>query len=168
MHGMSTEQSVVLVPSRHIEWSAMAARMADCLNAQVPGAQIEHIGSTSVPDLPAKNVVDLLIGVTIERVPDVARQLASAGFDLEGQLPHHCWLSFPARSARTYVLHVVEVDGIAWRNRIVFRELLRRDESARHRYLAVKLAAAREAGGWDDYTRSKDAVVAGLLAENAP
>lgn len=84
MHGMSTEQSVVLVPSRHIEWSAMAARMADCLTAQVPGAQIDHIGSTSVPDLPAKNVVDLLVGVTIERVPDAARQLASAGFDLEG------------------------------------------------------------------------------------
>lgn len=51
---------------------------------------------------------------------------------------------------------------------IAFRDLLRRDEAARAKYLEVKLSAARVAEGWDDYTRSKDAVVAGLLADNVP
>ncbi|MDK1329015.1 GrpB family protein [Arthrobacter sp. zg-Y1143] len=60
---MSEQQPVVLVPSRYSEWVAMPAEMAVRIRRQVPDAQVEHIGSTSVPDLPAKDVVDLLVGV---------------------------------------------------------------------------------------------------------
>ncbi|MCC9204423.1 GrpB family protein [Arthrobacter sp. zg-Y769] len=141
--------------------------MAARLRTQVPGARLEHIGSTSVPGLAAKDVVDLLIGVEENRVAEVAAELAADGFDLEGELPGHCWLSYPARASRRYILHVVEFDGVPWRRRIGFRDLLRRDESARARYLEAKLEAAREAQGWDDYTQFKTPVVAGLLAQDA-
>lgn len=163
---MSIGQRVVLVASRYVEWETAFAEMADIIHGHLRDSKIEHIGSTAVPDLPAKDVVDLLIGVEAGRVLDVTRQLASEGFDHEGGHPHHCWLSFPSRSDRKYVLHVVEFDGVAWQRRIAFRDLLRRDEAARAKYLEVKLSAARVAQGWDDYTRSKDAVVAGLLADN--
>lgn len=163
---MSNDQPVVLVPSRYDEWAAMAAQMAARLRRDVPGSQVEHIGSTSVPDLAAKDVVDLMMGVDPDRVAGVARQLAAVGFDLEGELPHHCWLSFPSRAHRTYVLHVLELDGMAWRNRTRFRDLLRSDEAARATYLAAKIAAAGQASGWDDYTQAKTPVVSGLLADD--
>jgi len=160
---MSPEQQVFLVPSRHDEWAKMAATMINKISTQVDGAHIEHIGSTSVPDLPAKDVVDLLVGVDAGRVLAVSRQLASLGFDMEGQLDHHCWLSLPDRSERAYVIHVVEYDSRAWNRRIQFRDLLRTDADARHEYLQTKIASAREAQNWDDYTQSKTSVVSNLL-----
>ena len=161
---MSEQASVVLVPSRHAEWARMAAAMAGRIRGLVPDAQVEHIGSTAVPGLPAKDVVDLLIGVAADRIPDTVAQLAAAGFDLEGERPGHAWLSWPSRSARTHVLHVVETGGTAWTRRVAFRDLLRRNPQARERYLAAKRAAAAGSAGWDDYTQAKTPVVSELLA----
>lgn len=160
---MIPEQPVSLVPSRHSEWAKMADEMMEKIHEQVSGAHLEHIGSTAVPGLPAKDVVDLLVGVESDRVLAVAQQLASVGFDLEGELDHHSWLSFPTRSARAYVIHVVEHESRPWHRRISFRDLLRSDENARAEYLQTKIDAAHSAKNWDDYTQSKSSVVANLL-----
>lgn len=157
------QQAVRLVPSRHEEWLLRYTEMAGCLAALLPGAHLEHIGSTAVPGLPAKDVVDVLVGVDATRVVEVAHRLRDAGLDLEGELTHHCWLSAPDRRARTLVVHVVEHGGRAWTRRLTFRDLLRRDADACERYLRVKEAAARGSAGWDDYTQAKTQVVADLL-----
>ncbi|WP_164745297.1 GrpB family protein [Georgenia faecalis] len=161
---MPTEQRVALVPSRPEEWARRFAEMSAWLSALVPGAPIEHIGSTAVRGLPAKDVVDLLVGVDAGSVVPVSRQLAAAGLDLEGERDHHCWLSAPSRHARTHVVHVVELGGHAWTRRVAFRDLLRQDPDARETYLAAKRAAAAGTPGWDAYTQAKTQVVAELLA----
>lgn len=157
------QQGVVLVPSRHEEWRRRYAETAGELAALLPGAHLEHIGSTAVPGLPAKDVVDVLVGVAAAEVVEVAHRLRAAGLDLEGELAHHCWLSAPDRRSRTCVIHVVEHGGRAWERRLAFRDLLRRDAGARERYLRVKEAAARDTSGWDEYTRAKTQVVSDLL-----
>lgn len=161
---MTLPPPVVLVPSRYTEWVALAAEMAAGVRRLVPGVQIEHIGSTSVPDLAAKDVVDLLVGVSADGIARTAQDLAAAGWDLEGGLPGHSWLSYPSRAERKYVLHVVEYKGRPWERRIAFRDLLRADGAARARYADAKLAASKKAAGWDDYTQSKTPVVTELLA----
>lgn len=161
---MKPEQPVFLVPSRHLEWATMATEMMNTIRESVQDARLEHIGSTSVPGLPAKDVVDLLMGVAVDRIQAVSHQLASIGFDLEGELGHHCWLSLPSRSARAYVIHVVEHGSRPWNRRVAFRDLLRTDESARSRYLQTKIDAAKATRTWDDYTQSKTNVVANLLS----
>lgn len=157
---------VVLAASRYTEWVALAAEMTGGIRRVVPEAHIEHIGSTSVPDLVAKDVVDLLAGVSSDRIEKTARDLAADGWDLEGELPGHSWLSYPSRTSRQYVLHVVEFEGRPWARRIAFRDLLRADGNARTKYVEAKLAASREAASWDEYTQSKTPVVTELLAEN--
>lgn len=137
--------------------------MAARLQGLLPEAAIEHIGSTSVPDLPAKDVVDLLVGVELTAVPIASHRLAEAGFDLEGELPHHSWLGYPNRDDRQFVIHVVEYRGRAWQRRLDFRDLLRRDSDARRRYLDVKIASAATSENWDVYTQSKSSVVTSLL-----
>lgn len=163
---MKADQPVFIVPSRHSEWTQMATEMISSIREQVTGVHLEHIGSTAVPDLPAKDVVDLLVGVEAARVQVVALQLAAGGFDLEGERDHHCWLSFPSRSARTYVIHVVEHGSRQWNRRIAFRDLLRSDRNARDRYLQTKLEAAKSTNNWDDYTQSKTSVVSSLLSSS--
>ncbi|TLP92360.1 GrpB family protein [Nesterenkonia salmonea] len=164
---MEAEQPVFIVPSRHSEWNQMATEMMSTIRERVTGAHLEHIGSTAVPDLPAKDVVDLLVGVDAARVPAVARQLGSDGFDLEGERDHHCWLSFPSRSAREYVIHVVEYENRQWNKRIAFRDLLRSDANARDQYLNAKISAAKSTSNWDDYTQSKTSIVSTLLDNNS-
>ncbi|WP_104161269.1 GrpB family protein [Arthrobacter sp. ZGTC212] len=164
---MTPDQPVFLVPSRYSEWTGMAAEMMDKIRQQVHGVHLEHIGSTAVPDLPAKDVVDILVGVEADRVSSVSRHLATIGFDLEGERDRHCWLSHPSRSSRSYIVHVVEFESLPWCRRISFRDLLRSDESARTEYLHTKVRAAEAARNWDDYTQSKTSVVSNLLSGSA-
>lgn len=160
---MSLEQGVILVPSRHEHWSALATKMITKLDSLVPDAAIEHFGSTSVPGLQAKDIVDLLVGVEKSRILDVSHRLRSAGFDLEGEYAHHSWLSYPTRAERIFIVHVVEFEGVAWRRRIAFRDLLRGDEAAREKYLRAKIASRQSTDNLDDYTQSKTSIVRELL-----
>lgn len=129
-----------------------------------PHARIEHIGSTAVPGLPGKDVVDVMLGVDRQLVDDTVVALSTGGFDVEGQRAGHGWLSWPHRCARQVVVHVVALDGSQWNDRLAFRDLLRTDPGARARYLAVKRAAAADSTGWGDYTAFKAPVVTELLS----
>lgn len=161
---MASAQRVTLVDSEHEEWARSAAEMAVDLSAILPRAKIEHIGSTSVPGLSAKPVVDLAVGVASDEVALSTRKLVSHRFDVEGERAGHAWLSYPDRSARAFVIHILEFQGEQWRNRLRFRDILRTDEHSREKYLAVKEEAAASADGWGEYTRAKASIVSEILA----
>lgn len=160
---MSESQPVILVPSRFAEWADRYSSVTVTIAKVLPAARVEHIGSTAIPELPAKDVVDVLVGVDAVHLQDAADALAAAGFDLEGSKPGHCWLSAPDRSRRECVVHVVVSDSSEWEARIAFRDLLRSDPGARAEYLATKVAAAAAALGWADYTAAKYPTVSRLL-----
>lgn len=160
---MAQDQRVRLAASSYETWSHMAQQMTVRLLRIVPEAAVEHIGSTSVPGLPAKPVVDLAVGVPADEIAEVSRLLVEQGFDLEGTQPQHSWLSYPQRSARQFVVHVLEHQGRQWSRRLLFRDALRADESARDRYLEVKREAAASSANWDEYTQAKTDVVHAIL-----
>lgn len=160
---MAQDEQVRLADSRFDAWSEMARQMTNRLLEVVPQATVEHIGSTSVPDLPAKPVVDLAVGVPADQIADVTQSLVEQEFDLEGEQPQHSWLSFPGRTARQHVVHVLEYQGRLWQRRLLFRDILRADGVARSRYLEVKREAAASSANWDEYTNAKTAVVRSIL-----
>lgn len=170
---MTHDQRVRLVDGSFETWSEMAQQMTACLRQLVPHATIEHIGSTSVPSLPAKPVIDMAVGVGAEAIGDTTQLLVQQGFDLEGEKPRHSWLSFPDRTARKYVIHVLEDQGRQFQRRLLFRDTLRNNPNARRRYLEVKRKAAEESADWDEYTHAKtetvheilDAAVSGVTLE---
>lgn len=157
------DAAVVLVPPRPDEWARRFGDAADAVARVLPHVRVEHIGSTAVADLPAKDVVDVLVGTGPGDVREAATSLSGAGFELEGDRDHHCWLAWPDRRSRTVVVHVVEVDSPSWTRRLAFRDLLRRDPAARRRYLEIKLEAAAPGDGWMHYTQRKAAIVAHLI-----
>lgn len=133
------------------------------LQELLPSASIEHIGSTAVDGMIAKDVVDVLVGVAPDGVSDSVRVLLDAGFDCEGQRSGHAWCSWPSRRSRSSVIHVVDFDGAQWRARLAFRDVLRREADARDLYVRVKKNAAVQANGWGDYTAAKADVVREIL-----
>lgn len=156
---------VLLVPSRFSEWRDRYATVQQALGGVLPAAVLEHIGSTAVPELPSKDVVDVLIGVTDEgQIVASAATLAAESWDLEGHRDGHAWFSWPRRTERRAVAHIVVHGGDQWNDRVDFRELLRAHPTARDAYLAAKRDAAREASDWGDYTAKKAEVVFSLLA----
>ncbi len=165
---------MALVDARPDDWArrftALALRVRSALGADV---SIEHIGSTAVPELPAKDVVDALVGVPLTKIDSAGQTLAAAGFVVEGRRDGHVWLSQHREGRRESIVHVVEAQGRRWERRLTFRDLLRRDPEARETYLAAKRAAAESHSSWDAYGTAKADTVQRLLAsvetsEHAP
>ena len=133
--------------------------------ASVPDVAIEHVGSTSVPGLAAKPIIDCDIIVSESEVAAASKVLISLGFMPLGELgiPQRWAFGEPARLAgtNTYVI----VDGcLSLRNHLGVREVLRADAALRDEYAAVKRDAGARAANIDEYGQLKGPVVQKILA----
>jgi GrpB-like predicted nucleotidyltransferase (UPF0157 family) len=133
--------------------------------AAVPVVAIEHVGSTSVPGLAAKPVIDCDIVVAEAYVTAASKVLVSLGFAPVGQLgiPLRWAFSEPARlsGTNTYVV----VDGcLSLRNHLAVRDVLRADLDLRDEYAAVKRNAGARAANIDEYGQAKTSMVQKILA----
>ncbi|GAA4376279.1 GrpB family protein [Nocardioides caricicola] len=113
----------------------------------VLGVPVHHIGSTSVPGLPAKPIIDMLAVVEDrDQVDLVAVEAAGWRHAPEPGDEEQRKLSFchPTVEHRTHHLHVVEYSSEGWRDWLLFRDYLRehRDEAERYAALKRELAAA--------------------------
>lgn len=131
----------------------------------IPVAVVEHIGSTAVPGLSAKPIIDIMIGS--ERVPPPvawSEILATLGYEALGEagVPERWYFRLRATPFRN--VHVVEQDGAHWVKNLAFRNYLRRSPEAAREYESAKHAAIM-AGATTlvAYSRAKRAVVEDLL-----
>lgn len=127
---------------------------------------IEHIGSTAVPGLAAKPVIDLMAPVStldasrpaIEVLPRVGYQY----FPYKPDVMH--WFCKPSAAFRTHHLHLVPMGSTLWRERLVFRDALRRDPALADEYAALKRAlAVRFRFDREGYTDAKSGFVRRVL-----
>jgi GrpB-like predicted nucleotidyltransferase (UPF0157 family) len=116
---------------------------------------IEHIGSTAVPDLCAKPIVDVLVGLRdLEISDDDVEEMRALGYQYLGEygLPERL---FFRKEPRTHHVHVVAHGGEHWDRQLTFRDALRTDEEERHRYAEFKRRLAAEGHPRDVYTGLK-------------
>jgi GrpB-like predicted nucleotidyltransferase (UPF0157 family) len=122
---------------------------------------VEHIGSTSVPGLAAKAIVDIV--VTVEDITadeDYLDPLIEAGYELRVREPGHRLVRTPARDVH---MHVLEQDDPAFDEYILFRNHLRSDADDRLLYESTKRALLIE--DWDDmnsYAEAKTEVITAI------
>jgi GrpB-like predicted nucleotidyltransferase (UPF0157 family) len=107
---------------------------------------IEHIGSTEVPGLPAKPVIDLMIGVadTATRVM-LIEPLQRAGYVHRDSDVISGRLHFKrddAHGLRTHQASVCAMGGVFWREHLAFRDTLRADAALREAYLRLEQSLA--------------------------
>lgn len=141
------------------DWVGDAERIiAKLRHGTDTGLRIDHIGSTSVPGLPAKDVIDLqLIVADLPAAQRLAPRLSALGFpgtelyDHLGEAGSEAkWFHANTDPGRAVNLHVRTADSVGARFALAFRDLLREDEGERERYLGLKrelVARAREHGG---------------------
>lgn len=111
---------------------------------------VQHVGSTAVPDPPAKPVLDIAIAVaTFDSMPELAERLTRIDYFYRGDHGDAGGYLFVAESSpdiRTTHVHVVEHSGEQWRNYLLFRDLLRNSPATRKRYAELKKELAPSAG----------------------
>jgi GrpB-like predicted nucleotidyltransferase (UPF0157 family) len=133
-------------------------------SADVPFVAIEHVGSTSVPGLAAKPVVDCDIVVEGQHVEDACAVLIRLGFVPLGELgiPQRWAFKEPAGWPRTHTYVVVD-GALSLRNHLAVRDVLRSDRALRDEYAEVKVRVGATATDIDEYGRGKNAVVQKIL-----
>ena len=139
------------------------ARLADALGEHF--VDIQHIGSTSVPGLGAKPILDIIIAVRTLAEADrfCIQPVVALGYEyvkaFEAETPHRRYFrksDAGAPAVRTHHIHLVEINSQWWVDHLLFRDYLRADPEARRTYEAHKRQLAeREWNVSNDYAEAK-------------
>ena len=143
------------------EFMAERALLLEVLAPWLAGP-IEHIGSTAIPGLRAKPVIDIMAPVQSLDASRVAiPALAPLHYQYWPYKPDVMhWFCKPSDDHRTHHLHIVPIHSDLWRARLAFRDRLRSDPVARAQYLALKNElAARNRDDREAYTEGKTELV---------
>ena len=131
---------------------------------------VQHVGSTSVPGLMAKPILDLVIGVReLNDLDPYVEKLAQADIrevlqDLPGQ--RLFVMGDFAADTRTHHIHAVVWNSAAWKNYVRFRDYLRAFDEKRAAYEAKKRElAAMYPANRQAYTEGKAELIGKLLEE---
>ena len=134
-------------------YAAETARVNDAIGEWLVG--IEHVGSTSVPGLAAKPVIDIMPGLrSLGNSPHIVRPLQKLGYQYfpehENVMPERRYFALPAsdehRGRRRFHLHIVETTSAFWRRHLAFRDHLRAHPETAGEYAALKHRLAAEYG----------------------
>jgi GrpB-like predicted nucleotidyltransferase (UPF0157 family) len=109
---------------------------------------LQHIGSTAVPGLIAKSVIDIMIGVRGWPPPEkLLAGLTGLGYENLGEAGVPARIYLRRRADRQFNAHVVERNGAHWTNNLALRDHLCADAAAREKYATAKIAALTRSGG---------------------
>ena len=166
---LGLESGTVRVVAHDSRWAELyleeEKRLRHALGA-LPLA-LEHVGSTSVPGLAAKPIIDILAGRDAAIPPlTFVPAIESVGYEHRGEngLPGREF--FRRGSPRSYHIHLVIIDSALWRHHIAFRDRLRADPALAAEYAALKLSLAeRFPRDREAYMDGKDAFIRGAIAD---
>jgi GrpB-like predicted nucleotidyltransferase (UPF0157 family) len=107
---------------------------------------IEHIGSTAVPGLAAKPVIDIMAAVqTLEASRSAISAASALGYCYFPYRPDsEHWFCKPSPAFRTHHLHLVPIDSPQWRRAVAFRDYLRAHSDVAGEYETLKRQLALE------------------------
>ncbi|WP_203712201.1 dephospho-CoA kinase [Asanoa siamensis] len=147
-------------------WPAQYERLAARILHRVGPHRVDHIGSTAVPGLVAKDVIDMMLTVdSLAEADSLAGALTAAGFPRKPGVyqdrpkppdvgPWEKRMHANADPGRRVNLHVRVAGSPGWRTALLLRDHLRADTADRDAYAAIKLANAGKP--IDDYLDAKE------------
>jgi len=163
----------IVVADYDPEWPAWFAAVCDQVWPTVAelAVRIDHVGSTSVPGLAAKPIIDMdIVVASSDRIEPVIERLATIGYRWRGDLGVVGREAFERRPDRSpelppHHLYLVVEDNRAHLDHWLLRDLLRADPEAREQYAAIKRHSAATADNdLEAYGVTKSALITDLLA----
>ncbi|MFF5081182.1 GrpB family protein [Actinoplanes sp. NPDC000266] len=145
------------------EWPRLAAAVIEEIVEALPGliVEAEHLGSTSVPGMAAKPVIDVMVAVgelgVVEQRETVVEALGYRRVDVG--MPERLFYRRVRDGELVVHLHVVTVDSWGTRNERLLRDHLRGHAADRLAYGRLKRELAEAGHDADAYTRGKTALI---------
>lgn len=130
---------------------------------------IQHIGSTAVPGLGAKPIIDIMVAIRrLALIEKCIQPLQTIGYEYRGEygIPGRHFFRKPPGDlvARTHHLHLVERESDFWERHILFRDFLRVHSEETQRYYQLKRElAAKFASDRDAYTEAKTSFIESVV-----
>ena len=141
-------------PSWAARFEAERRKLAQIFDGRA--ISIEHIGSTSVPGLCAKPIVDILVGLReLELSEAEVEAMEGLGYEYLGEFGLPGRLYFRKGEPRTHHVHVVAHGGDHWDRHLAFRDTLRSNPEERRRYDELKRQLAEEGHSREAYSELK-------------
>ncbi|WP_336645912.1 GrpB family protein [Microbacterium sp. USHLN186] len=151
------------------EWLAIGQRWEERLTEALSPlpVRVDHVGSTAVPGLPAKPVIDMQV-----QVPDLSDEssyaiaLESVGMVLRARGADFRFFRPPAGRVRDVHIHVCEVDSAWAREHLAFRDALRGDPTLARAYARLKRRLAATVTERADYNAGKESFILAAVEES--
>jgi GrpB-like predicted nucleotidyltransferase (UPF0157 family) len=165
-HGEALVEIVPYDPAWPARFAQERALLEQVLGPLLAGP-IEHIGSTAIPGMLGKPIIDIMVAVAdLEpaRPAIAAAELAGyVHYPYRADVMH--WFCKPSAAQRTHHLHLVPHASQLWHDRLAFRDRLRADRTLAAEYASLKTALARRfCHDREAYTDAKGPFVARVLA----
>jgi len=131
---------------------------------------IQHIGSTAVPGLGAKPIIDIMVAIRhLALIEKCVQPLQTIGYEYLGEygIPgRHYFRKPPGHPHSTHHVHVVERESDFWERHILFRDSLRVHPEEAQRYYALKKElAAKFVSDRDAYTEAKTSFIESVVSK---
>ena len=170
--GLANDE-VAIVPYTS-QWKGEFIKVKAALieNSNLQPYQIEHIGSTSIKGIQAKPIIDILVGVDnltfLEK--SFFKELLQVGFyRLRVERPNEIVCAkFTDESfeSKTHFIHIVEWNGLKWRQLLFFRDYLNANKDVKLEYETLKNAFFNtDLKGIMAYTNYKEAFVQAIVSK---
>ena len=104
--------------------------------------RIEHVGSTSIPGMAAKSIIDIMVAITpLTRSSELILGLDSIGYSYRpfDTIPERMYFAKESSPEfRTHHLNLTEPDSLFWKNQLLFRDSLRENNQLASEYIQLK------------------------------
>jgi GrpB-like predicted nucleotidyltransferase (UPF0157 family) len=157
------ERRAIALVAHRPAWAERFARERERIRSALGdrASAVDHIGSTAVPGLMAKPIVDVLVAVPDPRAPEVGAALERAGYELRVDEPGHRMFRTPARDVH---VHLWPIGSPEIARHLAFRDRLRASEADRRLYERRKRElAVREWEDMNHYADAKGPVIEAIL-----
>ena len=144
---LGLENNVVRLSDHNSLWAELYADEQQRIRAAVGDLiiDIKHIGSTAIPGIKAKPILDMLAGVAqLKDALSCRAPLEAIGYEYIARAGIANDYVFGKGLPRTHYLHVVEYRGAKWVNHLYFRDRLRQDPELRQAYEELKEELSRK------------------------
>jgi GrpB-like predicted nucleotidyltransferase (UPF0157 family)/protein associated with RNAse G/E len=164
---------VALTPYTPV-WAQMFQSEAERLYAALGAAilDIQHVGSTAIPGIPAKPIIDIGIAVAnFEEAAGCIEPLVRLGYTYRGEMgiPRRHYFVKREGEISTFHLHMNEVTSADWRQQIALRDYLRQHPAVAQEYADLKLRLAEQfPTDRVAYTEGKSGFISQVLVKALP
>jgi GrpB-like predicted nucleotidyltransferase (UPF0157 family) len=166
------KRGVVKIVGHRTEWALFydseAEKLKNCLGGLA--VDIQHVGSTAVPGLISKPIIDIAVAVTSRAdITAIVKHLLAIGYidrGDQGASGGYLMVKESEQNVRIFHIHIVEKADTQWRNYIIFRDCLRRDAETREEYARLKKTlAAKYPKDRESYTNGKEQFIRTVLGK---